>query len=90
MKKQTNKQDQIVERIKIEDTPFTLVRYEDKYILTAGGYRIANELFQSEEHAQIWMELNKWNVVSIMVAIITERTVKEVMKTQKEQQTTKN
>ena len=47
--KQTN--EEITEIIELDDLPFTVVRFDDKYFLALGKYRLS-EFFDSKEEAE--------------------------------------
>ena len=56
----------------IEDTPFTVVRVDDKYFLALGRWRLC-EPVESEEEARAEADDMSWNrLLSIMTAVAEE------------------
>lgn len=63
----------------LEGTPFTIVQREHEYILTMGN-KALTEPKNSEAELKEWMELQKWNLVTIIAYIVAEDIVNENMK----------
>ena len=66
----TNNSDYLVDFIKIENTPFTIVSEDDKVFAVMGKYRLTENYKNAEECEKAVTEIN-WNrlvqVISIMI-----------------------
>ena len=56
--------EQLLEQHKVDDTPFTLVKYNDKWFLTMGKYRLTEptptrEETESQVHDVTWKDNNE-------------------------------
>ena len=66
----TNKQDYLIERIDIEDSPFTIVGNKEMgYMGTMGKWKIT-EIYKTKEEAKETTEKPSWNrMVQVMLLI---------------------
>lgn len=73
---ETNEQSgKLIDYIKIEGTPFTMVIKEEKYFITLGNYMMT-EPQESYADALNQLEENKWNIILNMSIIINENNNK--------------
>lgn len=78
---QTHKEDsfkntELTEAIPIETTPFTAVRFEDKWFLTMGKYRLTEELGSFQECENDAFRADWERIMSIMQIMIEENNKK--------------
>lgn len=71
-----NQNSTLNEREKIEDTPFWVVKQEEKWFITLGEYRVS-QIKESKDEALKTLEENKWDLVIHMVIIISEKLKEE-------------
>lgn len=67
------KKEQLLEQHKIEDTPFTIIKYGDKWFLTMGKYRLTEP---SKDRETIEAQINdvSWNrIMQVIMATIEEQ-----------------
>lgn len=72
--KETNKQNsnyELIERIEIEDTPFTAIRNDKEWFLTMGKYRLTEPL-QSLKEVKENAEKSDWFRVMQIIGIMIE------------------
>lgn len=65
---------ELVKRINLPGTPFTLVKQNDKTFLTMGKYQISDPI--EDENIETYIEDNKFNIIATMIGIIAEGVVK--------------
>lgn len=68
---------------KIPNTPFTLIRQENKWFITMGNYRITEPTKTKAEQLKK-LETEKWNLI-MHITIITQEKTQELQKIAKEQ-----
>lgn len=61
-----------VEKIEIENTPFTAVRIDDKWYIVMGKYRLTNEIATKEEALAAAIDESWWRIMSVIKAMIIE------------------
>lgn len=66
----TTKEKQLVERIDVKNSPFTIVRNENDYYLTMGKYRLHGKGMSSEKECLNYLEENRWNIIGIICSIM--------------------
>lgn len=65
-------QKQLMEVTKIEDTPFTMVRYEDQFFVALGKYRISPILKSAEECIEDTKNTSWERLMTVMNVMIIE------------------
>lgn len=56
----------------VEGTPFTLVKYEDRFFIGFGHWRVS-ESFKSEKEALAWISTDNWDLLlQVIYAVATE------------------
>lgn len=83
---ETHKNGSLIERTKIEGTPFTLINDGEKEFLAMGDYRLTEDL-TNEIEIDAYIEKNKWQLIMRIAGIVTEKTLQELgrMAEQKQQ-----
>lgn len=73
-----NSSTELIERIKIENTPFTFIRDKNtgKEFLTIGDYRLTENLNEIQEPIEEYIEKNKWILTMQMIGIAIEKVNK--------------
>lgn len=61
-----NNNSTLVDRIPIENTPFKIIKHEDKYFIGFGKYRLTED-FNTADDAEDQLYINLWNIVLRMV-----------------------
>lgn len=67
---------QLVEQTKIEGTPFTAIRIDEKYFLTLGKYRLTNQLTSLEE-CKLEAQDASWDRIMQVIQIMIEENNKK-------------
>lgn len=57
---------QLIERIEVENTPFTIIREEEKWFVTLGRYRISQDMKSKEEAIEDAKRIDWDRVLQIM------------------------
>lgn len=70
---------ELVSRIQVENSPFTIIGTEKGHFLTLGKYRMTTKNFSNVQEITEWMDLNKWELMATFCSIIAEETTKEVL-----------
>lgn len=79
-----NKQNStLVERTQISGTPFWLHKENDKWFITMGMHKLSPN-YDTAEEANEHIEKEKWMTIFHVIAIVTEKTVNEALKTMEE------
>lgn len=71
-----NSSEELIQREKIEDTPFTLITMDGVSFLTLGKFRMSEELEATEENKQILINKVKnkdWTLILDTVAALVYR-----------------
>lgn len=71
----TDKQDssrQLVEKIEIENTPFTAIRVDEKWFITMGKYRLTEPIDNKEEALAAGIDESWWRIMSVIKAMILQ------------------
>lgn len=71
---------ELIKKIDIKGSPFTIVQKEGKHFLTMGKYQISEPM--EEEEIAIYMMENEYNIIATMIGIIAEHIVKGYTKIQ--------
>ena len=72
-----SKNKNLIKRIEIENTPFTVIKsIKEKAFLTVGIYRIPEPTFDKIEDAIEYVKEKPWNLMGTIASIIAEETVK--------------
>lgn len=72
---ETSKQDKLdylIERVEIKNTPFKAVRYDNKWLLTMGKYRLSSIDLESYDEVIKYLDENKWKIIGNMILILQE------------------
>lgn len=72
---------ELIQQTPVEDTPFTMVKYEDKYFLTMGKYRLT-EPMENESEVRKHLSTHKWEITLQLIDIMI--TMKEESKREQE------
>lgn len=67
-----NSSKELIERIRIDGTPFTATKYGEEWHLMMGRYRLNKEPIKTYADIIEYMEIEKWNIVLMIAAIIEE------------------
>lgn len=67
---------QLVEQIKIEGEPFTILKWDDKYYLTLGKYRLT-EALETEEQAREEVHNVSWFRILQVLHIVVKEELNE-------------
>lgn len=70
--KQNSTSNQLVEKIEIENTPFTAVRIDDKWFLTMGKYRLTPPLPNKKEALAAGVDESWWRIMQVVNVMINE------------------
>lgn len=71
---------EMVEKIQVPETPFTMVRFEDKWFLTMGKYRLT-EPADTKEEIEAQIENTSWNrIIQIILIIIKDHDEEKQLK----------
>lgn len=67
-----NSNSELVEKIEIEDTPFTAIRIEDVWFLTMGKYRLSEPMQTKKEVLEDAQRADWWRIMAIINIMIKE------------------
>lgn len=70
-----NKQSSLIEREKIEGTPFTLITLNEEYFMVMGDYKVTETTKTKEEQIQK-LESEKWLLIMHICIVALERMKK--------------
>lgn len=62
--------DELIERIPITGTPFTIIRNEERYELVMGRFKLAPHPFNSEQEVLQYINTNEWYIVVQMIMAV--------------------
>lgn len=79
LEQEKSSNEQQIEYIKIEGSPFTIAKVGNEYHLLMGNWKINDETMYSEQEVLNYMESNKWNIVMKMAGCIVYDMVKPVI-----------
>jgi len=66
------KNTELINAVKIENTPFTMVQYDnDKYFLAVGKFKLNDKTYSIEEVKEL-LETPKWDTITELVGVIIE------------------
>jgi len=70
-----SEEERIVERVKLQDTPFVAVKQNGKWFATMGSYKLTEDREKLEE---VEREVNQmdWEIITRVIAAIVEETIK--------------
>lgn len=67
------KNEKLVERHEILNTPFVGVKLDDDtYIITMGQYRMAERTFKNMAEINSYVKTNFWDLIAVLTTIISE------------------
>lgn len=70
--KEDSSNERLVEHKQIKNTPFVMVRYEDKYFMVLGSAKLTDE-YSSEEEVLEVLEERKWEIlIACMLYLMDE------------------
>lgn len=77
MKKQNNlvsgkKNTELIKRIDVNGSPFTIIEQNKKFILTLGKYKLTIEEFDEIADVYEWIDNNHWNLTLTIIGIVNE------------------
>lgn len=78
----SNSTSELTEVIRIEDTPFSAVRIENKYFLAMGKYRLTDLVDTYQEIEQNVHNIT-WNRLTQVIAIICDEEISKAKNSQK-------
>lgn len=67
----SNSNSELIERIQVENTPFTVIRQEEKWYVTLGMYRLTNDL-ENKEDAIADAQREDWERLMQVMGIMIE------------------
>lgn len=70
-----NLNSEIIETNQIENTPFTIVKHDEKYFGVLGNHRIT-ELFETKEECEAELKEINWNRVMQVIWAVVEKFTK--------------
>lgn len=70
---QTDKENssELIKRLPIENTPFTMVVQENETFITLGQYKLSPDV-ENIEGVKKYLEENKWEITMALIAIIVK------------------
>lgn len=75
----THKGESLIERRKVEGTPFHIIKHEEGFFIAMGKFRLTKET-ETEEETLSKLETEKWDIIGRMI-IGTLATMEEIDKT---------
>lgn len=63
---------QLVERIEVEDSPFTILKWENKYYLCLGKYRLTEALNTEIEAREEVLNVSWFRILQVMHIVVKE------------------
>jgi len=63
---------QLVETIKVEDTPFQILKWDEKYYLTLGKYRLTEALDTEEQAREEVNNVSWFRLLQVMHIVVKE------------------
>lgn len=82
-KENLNKNYRLIERIEVENTPFTILKNNEKNncFLAMGDYRLTPEM-KTEEEIHQWIKDNHWLLITTIASIAAEKVYQMQIKLQ--------
>ena len=71
---ESGKTEELIEAHKVEDTPFTIIKYGEKWFLTMGKYRLTEPGTKKEAEAEV--HNTSWNRIMQIMMIVAEEQIK--------------
>lgn len=64
----------LIERIPIDNTPFTLIGDQEKgYFIAMGNYKITDQILKNEEEANLMLKDKIYEIILNMIVIVDEK-----------------
>lgn len=74
---------ELVKKVKMVGTPFTVIQYGEKWYLMMGRYRLNEDPYNTQLEAEKYLEENTWDVILKMIVIVIEQTPAAIQDTNK-------
>lgn len=68
--------DTLIEQFHVENTPFIIVKADDKFFVALGRYRITNML-NSKEEAEYLIDNKDWNMLASVISVLSQAIINE-------------
>lgn len=83
--KSSSKKNQTIERVEIDNTPFTAIKLQEDWYLTLGRYHMTKQCFQSVEQIREYLKdpLYIWRTIATFSSIIAAETVNSILNEKK-------
>ena len=81
---QNNSNSTLISYIQVENTPFTLVKDEEKVAIVLGQHLVTHETFKTVDEAKKFINEKGWNLIMVACAIYTSEMI-ELAKQRDEQ-----
>jgi len=76
MKKEESKNTELIQRDKLEGTPFTIITIEDGSFGTLGEYRVTEKM-KTKKEVEKYLKEPKWDTIATIVSILITENNKQ-------------
>ena len=69
-------QSNMIERQEVKETPFTLVKHNEKVVITIGGQVVSPKEFKTWEEAKRYIAKKTWELIAITAMVLADKYAK--------------